>query len=103
MTMASAIERLGHSFEGDRIVYDERPLSWEQADKIAGRRLDRRKNYCVIDGKVCSEIRWTSPCSGCSDGSGADGMGCHECGYHGRVRNGFWAPDDGSEPVSSNK
>lgn len=92
--MVSVVERLGHSFDGDRIVYNERPLSWRQADEIAGRRLDRRKNYCVIDGQVCSEIRWTSSCSGC------DGGGCQECGYHGRVRNGYWMPDDGSAPRS---
>jgi hypothetical protein len=90
--MPSVVERLGHSYEGQRIVYDERPLSWERADEIAGRRLDRRKNYVVIEGQVCSSIRWTATCSGC------DGGGCEECGYHGKVRNGCWMPDDGSEP-----
>lgn len=94
----NVFERFGHTFDGDLIVYDERPVAWDRADAIAGRRLDRRKNYRIIDGQVCSEIRWTRACSGCSDGSSDIGSGCEECGYHGRVRAGCWMPDDGAAP-----
>jgi hypothetical protein len=82
------------------IIHDDRPISWRTADRIARRRLDRRKNYAVIKGQVCSAINWTQGCSGCGDGSGTKGGGCHECGYHGVVRNSMWMPDDGSEPRS---
>lgn len=96
--MRQPIERLGHRIEGGVILYDEHPISWERADEIAGRRLDRRKAYCVIRGQVCSAIRWTQGCSGCSLGHEGRGGGCRECGYHGVVRNSMWFPDDGSEP-----
>lgn len=96
--MASVVRRLGYYFRGDKIIFKERPLSWKAADKIVGRHLDRRKNYTVINGQVCSAIKWTSACSGCSDGSADNGGGCRECGYQGRVRNSCWMPDDGAEP-----
>ena len=59
------------------------------AERIAGRRLDRRRNYAVIDGRVCESISWTQQCSGCN------GAGCSECGHCGKRRLSQWAPIDG--------
>lgn len=85
----SVFTRHGHTIDDSgRIHYDESPCSWEEADKIAGRRLDRRRAYAVIDGEVHGLVRWTAKCSGC------DGGGCTECGYHGVVRDGAYCPLD---------
>lgn len=98
--MPHVIERLSSGVEGQEIVHVERPVAWDDADRIAGRRLDRRKNYAVIDGQVCSAISWTGKCSGCSNFAGDErGFGCEECGYTGKVRQSYWMPDDGSEPL----
>lgn len=86
--MPSVIERLGHSIVGDEIIYDEREVAWDAADRIAGHRLDRRKNYAVINGQICSAISWTQQCSGC------DGAGCGECGHVGKRRRSHWMPDE---------
>lgn len=80
------------------IVHDEREIAWLRADRIAGRRLDRRKNYIIIKGQVCSLVTWTDRCSGCSQGHEDRGGGCRECGYRGVVRRSVWMPDDGKEP-----
>jgi hypothetical protein len=88
--MATVVERLGHTIEGGRILYDERPATYEQADKIAGRRLDRRKNYCILNGEICESVSWTQGCSGCSSHYGE--LGCHECGYTGKRLNAMWVP-----------
>ena len=67
----------------------------EQAEKVAGQRLDRRRNYRIIDGEVCDLARWTQACSGCYEGLDSMkelGGGCDECGYTGKRRQGFWAP-----------
>jgi hypothetical protein len=108
----SVKERLGHSVdEKGNIHYDERPMTWEAADKLAGKKLDRRKNYCVIDGRVCELAEWVESCSGCHetnegyelpgtkfDANGiALGSGCHECGYQGKVKTAMWMPIDGDE------
>lgn len=50
--MAQAIRRLGYKIVGQRVVYNDRPVSWASADKLAGRRLDRRKNR-AINGDQC--------------------------------------------------
>lgn len=85
--MARVVERHGHSVsDAGLIAYDDRPTSYERADTLSGRRLDRRRNYAVIDGSVCEATEWTQNCSGC------DGNGCSECGYHGRRRCGQWVP-----------
>jgi hypothetical protein len=96
--VASVIERLETRIEGDMIYHDDRPSTFERADKLAGERLDRRRSYAIIDNEVCVLARWSQPCSGCYD-SGYDypndnarGMGCHECGHTGRVRNAQWVP-----------
>jgi hypothetical protein len=88
------------SIRRGEIVHDDRPICWARADAIAKRRLDRRKNYAVIKGQVCSAINWTQPCSGCRLGHEDRGGGCEECGYHGVVRLSQWMPDDGAEPRS---
>lgn len=97
--MTRVLKRYKTSIRADMIFHRDRPISWRTADKIAGRRLDRRKNYCVINGQVCSAARWTARCSGCSHGYDDRGGGCHECGYHGVVRQNMWFPDDGAEPI----
>lgn len=92
--MPQPIERRGyHVDDKGHIHYDEAPTSWDRIDAIAGRRMDRRKSYAIIDGEVCSMVRWTARCSGCSEGHESPGSGCEECGYHGVVRNGAWAPE----------
>jgi len=60
--------------------------SFTKDDKAAGKRLDRRRNYCIIRGEVCVAADWTRQCSGC------DGSGCHECGHTGKRRESMWVP-----------
>jgi len=90
-------------------------ISWAEAEKIVGYRVDRRLKYAVRDdGKPCDVsgckifhlVRWTDSCSGCYesiDGYNPGypthpkhrcpvGHGCSECGFRGVRRNGFWAP-----------
>lgn len=91
----SVIERHGHTIDAGVIHYDDRPLSWDEADKLAGRRLDRRKNWAFIDGRLCDSVTYTINCSGCSydtDYGSSRGGGCEECGYHGVVRCSEWIP-----------
>lgn len=94
--MAAVIERLGHVVDKDGFVhYDERPATFERAERIAGRRLDRRRNYAIIDGKVAEMVSWSQACSGCHDGCdgyNSTGNGCSECGYTGRRRQSHWVP-----------
>jgi hypothetical protein len=94
--MANVIERHGHTID-DRgfIHYDDRPITYAEAEKVAGFRLDRRCNYAIIDGEVCELARWSQACSGCYEGHNIEhskGSGCHECGYTGRTREGHWVP-----------
>ena len=84
-------------FEGDN--FRDIPCTFEDATVLAGARLDRRRNYIIIDGNVCELSEWTEPCSGCSccneypcDCCQERGSGCHECGYTGKVRRSHWAP-----------
>ena len=96
--MRTVIERLetNHPME-----FKDKVSTYEQAETIAGRRLDRRKNYAIISGAVCESTEWTQPCSGCScdtvDGypcgcCDVRGAGCEECGYTGRSVQAFWVP-----------
>ncbi len=96
--MAHVVRRHRTRIVKGMIVHDDRPIAWRIVDRIAGRRLDRRKNYAVIKGQVCSSVNWTASCSGCSYRHGERGGGCSECGYQGVVRQSVWMPDDGSEP-----
>ena len=94
--MASVIERHGHSIDDQgRIHYDDRPSTYEAAEQLAGRRLDRRRNYAIIDGRVAESARWSQACSGCYQGREIEsgvGLGCSECGYTGRRQSGSWLP-----------
>lgn len=75
---------------------DSREVHWKQAEKMTGRRLDRRRKYAVISGEVCNLGRWTEACSGCCPDDerwdGDTGVGCDECGYTGRTRASMWFP-----------
>ena len=92
--MACVIERLGYDVDDEgRIHYHEKPSSYEDAERIAGRRLDRRRNYAIIDGAVCELVSWTQRCSGCSPCDPynvGNGSGCEECGYTGKRRHYEW-------------
>jgi hypothetical protein len=109
--MASVNIRHGHSVDDAGLIhYDEEISSHEHAEKIAGRKLDRRKSYAIIDGQVCESFVMVRSCSGCCElgdyGSGSEnykrdpkhdcliGMGCEECGYTGKRRDGSWMPID---------
>lgn len=75
----------------------KRIVAIAEAERVAGKRLDRRRRYAVIDGEVCSYGEWTEACSGCHEGmeyggNGRQGSGCHECGYTGKRRTGWWSP-----------
>lgn len=94
--MTRAIERLfipGGSFP---LSFHDREIPIESVEKLAGKRLDRRKSYAVIRGEVCESASWTGECSGCStdyESCGyVIGMGCRECGYTGKRRHSIWIP-----------
>jgi len=79
-------------------------LTIEQAERLHGARLDRRRRYattddgepCDITGSYVFEItRWSQPCSGCYSEAclmHMRGSGCVECGYTGRRQNAQWVP-----------
>jgi hypothetical protein len=85
-------------------------LTIEEAEKLAGKRLDRRRTWFLFDGDVCYDGKFVRPCSGCFEtgeyGSGSEnypfdkkagchvGSGCEECGYTGKRRDGFPIPHD---------
>lgn len=89
----------------------------EEAEKLAGRRLDRRRKYATtddgkpeeyFDGALLFELaQWTDSCSGCretEDGHNVGeypwddkakcyiGAGCDECGHTGKRRRAEWVP-----------
>lgn len=79
------------------IIHNERHGTWADADKIAGHHVDRRKCYAIISGELHEKVEWSSHCTGCTEVPEMTrpperGMGCHECGYTGRVRCGSWVP-----------
>lgn len=93
--MRRVIERKGHDIADGVITYHDVESTYEAAESLAGHRLDRRKNYAIIDGSVHEEACWSQACSGCYEGYDsfhAAGHGCGECGYTGRVRQGSWVP-----------
>jgi hypothetical protein len=76
-------------------------LSIAEAEKLAGRRLDRRRKYYLVDETVIvSAASYTTTCSGCFEGGDYMGnahnytwdsksqchigAGCDECGYTGK-------------------
>ena len=93
--MPRVIERHGTEIVDGRIIHDDRPSAFSVADRLAGRRLDRRFNYAIIGGTVFQMCNWTSGCSGCTNGHEDAGSGCSECGYRGRVRRSEWVPVKG--------
>lgn len=90
---------------------DDRIIPIDKAEKIAGKILDRRRKYALIDEKVCAMVHFTEACSGCFEGGeymglasnyGYDkksgcyvGSGCSECGYTGKRRVSVWIPEEG--------
>jgi len=76
----------GYSHPIACINHVEEDTTYEEAEHMCGHKLDKRKNYCIIDGKVCESLEWTAECSGC------DGGGCRECGGQGKVRQAMWVP-----------
>jgi len=79
-------------------------LTKQQAEKKAKIKLDGRKRYFLWNGLVCTEEKFTTVCSGCSDDSeysySTIGSGCFECGYTGKRRNSFPCP---ANPKQVNK
>ncbi len=90
--MAGVIIRGATTIVGGHIHHDDTPMTWHDADAAAGFRLDRRKSWAFIDGKLCETVSWSQNCSGC------DGMGCRECGYHGVSRRSTWVPAPPPKP-----
>lgn len=93
--MGSVIERHGYTLVDGFIHFDDRPSSFDAADRLAGRRLDRRKNYAIVDGTVNEQAGWSEACSGCYEGWDSfhsKGTGCSECGFTGRRRHRCWVP-----------
>ena len=80
----------------NRFEYDDIPSTFEKAEKIAGKRLDRRGSYCILDGEVLRLEKWTSACSGCTPDdpyiTAAIGHGCRECGGTGKRRMSYFLP-----------
>ncbi|MFT8354076.1 MAG: hypothetical protein ABF617_05680 [Gluconobacter japonicus] len=99
----SVIMRTGHEVVDGKIIHNDQAMSWEEADKRAGFRLDRRKSWAFIPNKhdlgipeLCEMISFTRACSGCEDSESmypsAVGAGCHECGYTGKSRETCFVP-----------
>ncbi len=83
-------------------------LAIEEAERLHGKRLDRRRKYFLWDDRVCVDGKFTNSCSGCFE-SGEYGQnesyyeydkksqchvgaGCSECGYTGKRVNHFPCP-----------
>jgi hypothetical protein len=80
------------------LAHIDNPSTYEAAEAIAGRSLDRRRNYAIIHDEVCALASWSEKCSGCATEYDADrGSGCDECGYTGRRRTSTWLPLDAWE------
>lgn len=89
-------------------------LSHDEAEKLAGFPLDKRRKYYLWDAYmnkkkvVCYTGYWTDYCTGCCElgeyGSGSEnyskdpkhgclvGSGCPECGYTGKRRQSWAIP-----------
>lgn len=87
--MTGYVKRRVFSEEG----YTDTPAAWEEADKLAGKRVDRRRAYCILRDELCELATGTDECSGCY------GQGCHECGYQGKRRQGMWWPHSTAESL----
>ncbi|WP_172493493.1 hypothetical protein [Gluconobacter oxydans] len=95
--------RTGHEIVDGAIIHNDRAMTWEEADKRAGFRLDRRKSWAFIPDRhalgipeLCEAISFTMACSGCDDSESmycaSAGGGCRECGYTGKRRQRCFAP-----------
>ena len=94
-----------------------RRITWKDAEKTLGFRVDRRRAYYFCDdpkmmeyfggGPIYDYGEWVISCSGCretEDGHNVGhykwdakakchiGAGCAECGYTGKRRDGIYAP-----------
>lgn len=54
-------------------------------------KLDRRHKWEIFEGQLVYPYKYSTPCSGCTNIGECEttptrGIGCHECGYKGRVR-----------------
>jgi hypothetical protein len=87
----SVIERMGCLIAGETVRYDDRPGNFAEAERLAGRRLDRRRAYAIVDGVLHEACSFSRPCSGCSE-DGRRGAGCSECGHTGISRQSHWIP-----------
>lgn len=91
-------------------------IGYQEAETIAGTRLDRRRQYYkhsaegkavdnpfafngsddMPNAKLFTYGEWRSACSGCSDWNEScppdRGGGCRECGWTGRSRHGMHSP-----------
>lgn len=104
-------------------------ITWQEAEKIAGSRLDRRRQYYIHteegrraenpyafngsydmpDAKLFAYVEGTRECSGCScdcgEGYGCShgAAGCEECGYTGKRREGMHSPINLDEIMRGDK
>jgi hypothetical protein len=85
-------------------------IFYQEAELILNTRLDRRMKCFHEDtqdafqtfggGPIYTYGEWTQECSGCTEsymgqyytGQPGKGIGCSECGYTGKRRQGWWAP-----------
>jgi len=92
--MPQPIERLGYVISNGVVNFRDVPVQWDRIDALAGRRMDRRKSWAIVMGKLCGKVSYRAVCSGCAnDLYQARGFGCTECGYHGVVINSMWVPE----------
>ena len=88
--------RHGYEVIDSKIIYDETAITYKEAEKLTGHKLDRRKNYRIINNELCECGSWTAPCTGCSLDdpywTGNRGGGCSECGGQGKRIQGHWLP-----------
>jgi hypothetical protein len=94
--VAKVLVIAGQVIEPDGTVrLDGREVPFDEADKIAGVRLERCKDYAVIDGVVCEAAEFVQACPACYEGDDLideTGCGCHECGHTGRMTMSLWIP-----------
>lgn len=69
-------------YKGEAIV----PSTYDAAEKLAGFRLDRRRNYAILKGEVCESVEFKTECGEC------EGFGCNRCGGTGKQWTGAWVP-----------
>lgn len=101
--VGSVIFRSGHKVVDGIIVHNDRDMSWFEADKRAGFRLNRRKSWAFIPQhdalgipELCSKVTFGRACYDCIDEEPyqvlSKGRGCSSCGYSGRVREAYFVP-----------